>query len=97
MRQTFADLRRYEVTVDRPSDQSQHQPGSTPAIEIMTAKEVASLLKISVKTVYSYARRNMIPTYWKFQSNIRFEKRQILEWMKEANQAATPKSRRRVA
>jgi excisionase family DNA binding protein len=81
----------------QPSDELQYQPSSTPAIEIMTAKEVASLLKISAKTVYSYARRNMIPTYWKFQNNIRFEKRQILEWMKEANQADPPRSPRRVA
>jgi len=53
----------------------------------MTAKEVAAFLKISVKTVYSYASRNMIPTYWKFQSNVRFEKQQIIEWMKQKNQA----------
>ena len=80
-----------------PPAESQSKMSSTGEIEILTAKEVASLLKISVKTVYSYARRNMIPTYWKFQSNIRFEKQQILEWMKEANQAAPQKPRRRVA
>jgi excisionase family DNA binding protein len=80
-----------------PAEESQYQPSSTPTIEIMTAKEVASFLKISVKTVYSYARRNMIPTYWKFQNNIRFEKRQILEWMKEAKQADPYRSRSRVA
>jgi excisionase family DNA binding protein len=77
--------------------ESQSRLSSTAAIEILTAKEVASLLKISVKTVYSYARRNMIPTYWKFQSNIRFEKQQILEWMKETNQATLQKPRRRIA
>src|SRR5437667_1343882 len=49
----------------------------------MTAKEVATFLKISVKTVYSYARRNMIPMYWKFQTNVRFEKRQIIDWRRE--------------
>jgi len=63
----------------------------------MTAKEVASLLKISVKTVYSYARRNMIPMYWKFQSNVRFEKTQIIEWMKERNQGLSVKARGRAA
>jgi len=63
----------------------------------MTAKEVALFLKISVKTVYSYARRNMIPTYWKFQRSVRFEKRQIIEWMKEHNQAVTRKSGGRAA
>jgi excisionase family DNA binding protein len=83
--------------IRKPPDKSNDLPSSKPAIEILTAKEVALLLKISVKTVYSYARRNMIPTFWKFQSNIRFEKQQILEWMKEANQAAPLRTRRRVA
>ena len=83
--------------MNRKSDDSQCPSGSAPTVEIMTAKEVASFLKISVKTVYSYARRNMIPTYWKFQSNVRFEKRQILEWVKETNQATAKASRRRVA
>ena len=66
-------------------------------VEIMTAKEVATFLKISVKTVYSYARRNMIPMYWKFQTNVRFEKRQIIDWMREQNQAPRVASRERAA
>jgi predicted DNA-binding transcriptional regulator AlpA len=70
---------------------------SGDSIEIMTAKDVALFLKISVKTVYSYANRKMLPTYWKFQNNVRFEKRQIIEWMKEHNQAIQIKSRGRVA
>jgi len=66
-------------------------------IEIMTAKEVASFLKISVKTVYSYASRRMMPIYWKFQNNVRFEKQQILDWMRQNNQAVPTKAPRRVA
>jgi excisionase family DNA binding protein len=83
--------------VNRDGKESKCRICSAKSIEIMTAKEVASFLRISVKTVYSYARRNMIPTYWKFQNNVRFEKRQIVEWMKEYNQAAPLKPRRRVA
>ena len=83
--------------MNRKSEESQCPTCSAPMVEIMTAKEVASLLKISVKTVYSYARRNMIPMYWKFQSNVRFEKRQILEWVNETNQAPSKASRRRAA
>ena len=60
--------------------------GLLDGIEIMTAKEVAAFLKISTKTVYSYASRGM-PVYWKFQNNIRFEKHQIIDWMREHNQA----------
>ena len=65
---------------------------STDSIQIMTAKEVATFLKISIKTVYSYANRGMMPIYWKFQTNIRFEKHQIIAWMKENNQAAPIKT-----
>jgi excisionase family DNA binding protein len=80
--------------MNRNSDPSMPEDAS---IEIMTAKEVASFLKISVKTVYSYARRNMLPTFWKFQNNVRFERRQIIEWMKTRNQAIPLKSRRPAA
>ena len=61
-----------------PPDRPTSPEGS---VEIMTAKEVASFLKISVKTVYSYANRRMMPIYWKFQNNVRLEKQQIMEWM----------------
>jgi excisionase family DNA binding protein len=81
--------------MDGGSKESMSEPDRS--IEIMTAKEVASFLKISVKTVYSYARRNMLPTYWKFQNNVRFERRQILEWMKTRNQATPLKTRRPAA
>jgi predicted DNA-binding transcriptional regulator AlpA len=81
-----------------PNDAGSRCPtcGADP-IEIMKAKEVASFLKISVKTVYSYANRRMLPMYWKFQNNVRFEKRQIIEWMKEHNQAPRPKPHSRAA
>jgi predicted DNA-binding transcriptional regulator AlpA len=81
----------------RNSMESMSELGSDRSIEIMTAKEVASFLKISVKTVYSYARRSMLPTYWKFQNNVRFERGQILEWMKTRNQATPMKARKPAA
>ena len=37
----------------------------------MTAKEVEELLRIDVKTVYSYVKRGLLP-YVKIQSNVRF-------------------------
>ncbi len=72
-------------------------PDTHTSVEIMTAKEVASFLKISVKTVYSYASRRMMPIYWKFQNNVRFERQQILEWMRENNQAVPIRKTRRAA
>src|SRR6266478_4944926 len=50
--------------------------------ELLTAKEVEELLRIHVKTVYSYAQRGLLP-YVKIQSNLRFVKSEILKWMEE--------------
>jgi excisionase family DNA binding protein len=47
---------------------------------MFTAKELEALLKISRKTVYGYVRNGLIP-YVKFQSNVRFPKAEILQWI----------------
>jgi len=60
--------------------------GGTPAVvnpnELMTAKEVEELLRIDVKTIYSYVKRGLLP-YVKIQSNVRFLRPAILQWMEE--------------
>ena len=48
----------------------------------MTAKEVEELLRIDVKTIYSYVKRGLLP-YVKIQSNVRFLRSAILKWMEE--------------
>jgi predicted DNA-binding transcriptional regulator AlpA len=50
------------------------------APELMTARELEAMLKIDVKTIYSYVRRGLIP-YVKIQSNVRFLKQEILSWI----------------
>lgn len=40
------------------------------------------MLKIDVKTIYSYVQRGLIP-YVKIQSNVRFPKKAILYWIEE--------------
>ena len=50
--------------------------------ELMTAKDLESLLKIDVKTIYSYVERGLIP-YVRIQSNVRFLERQISDWIAE--------------
>jgi len=50
--------------------------------ELMTAKEVEELLRIDVKTIYSYVKRGILP-YVKIQSNVRFLRPAILQWMEE--------------
>jgi excisionase family DNA binding protein len=57
-------------------------PETSPgqAGEMFTAKELQQILKISVKTIYRYVQHGLIP-YVRIQSNVRFPKRQILEWI----------------
>ena len=58
--------------------------GSRHIPELLTAKELEALLKIDVKTIYSYVQRGLIP-YVKIQSNVRFVKEQIQEWVEQQN------------
>lgn len=50
--------------------------------DLLTAKDLERLLKIDVKTIYSYAQRGLLP-YVRIQSNLRFEKSEILRWIEE--------------
>jgi len=61
--------------------------------EMLTAKEVAKMLKISPKTIYRYTAEGKIP-YCKFESNVRFLKREILVWIEEHNYRPRPHGRR---
>ncbi len=58
------------------------KPQTAPAEELLTAKEVEELLRIDVKTIYSYVQRGMIP-YVRIQSNLRFVKAEVLAWVAE--------------
>jgi len=50
--------------------------------EIMTAKEVASYLKLHPLTVHRYAREGKIPAF-KIGTDWRFHKKHIERWIKE--------------
>jgi len=61
-----------------------HQAGSEDIPEMLTAKELEALLKIDQKTIYGYVQRGLIP-YVRIQSNVRFPKKQIAEWIEQQN------------
>ena len=65
-------------------DPRKRQSSSGYIPELLTAKELEALLKIDVKTIYSYVQRGLIP-YVKIQSNVRFVKEQIQEWIEQQN------------
>ena len=49
--------------------------------KMLTAREVAHILSMSEKTVYSYVSRNLIPHY-KIEANVRFRARDVANWLK---------------
>ena len=66
-----------------------HPTSSKDVPELLTAKELEGLLKIDVKTIYSYVQRGLIP-YVRIQSNVRFIKGQIHEWIEKQNYRPRP-------
>ncbi len=52
----------------------------TGSERLLTAKELAAILGISPKTVYSYVSRRMIPHY-KIEANVRFRGRDVADWL----------------
>ena len=50
--------------------------------KLLTVKELAGILSISQKTIYSYVSRNMIP-YVKIQSSVRFRPKHITSWLSQ--------------
>ena len=65
------------------------ETGLAQAAEMFTAQELQQLLKISVKTIYGYVQRGLIP-YVRIQSNVRFPKRQIQEWIERQSYQPRP-------
>jgi predicted DNA-binding transcriptional regulator AlpA len=61
--------------------------------ELMTAKAVEELLRIDVKTIYSYVKRGLLPDV-KIHSNVRFLRPAILQWMEERQYKPGSRSRK---
>lgn len=57
--------------------------------EFLTARQLEALLRIDVKTIYSYVQRGLIP-YVRIQSNLRFPKDEVRAWI--ARQSYSPHS-----
>ena len=47
---------------------------------ILTQKEVADMLKVSVKSVYNWRKRGL--PFYKRGSTVRFKEQEVLEWFK---------------
>ncbi len=64
--------------------------------KLMTAREVARILSISEKTVYSYVSRNLIPHY-KVEANARFRAKDVATWLKRHGPLAQTPAVRKAA
>ena len=53
-------------------------------IKLLTPKEVAEMLRVSVKTVYSWVNSGRIPYYKLAGSVVRFKEDEILKWIEES-------------
>ena len=51
-----------------------------PVAAMLTVRELGGVLKIDVKTIYSYVRKGLIP-YVRIQLNLRFIRKEILDWI----------------
>jgi excisionase family DNA binding protein len=63
-------------------DGNRRGPVSDDLPDMLTAKELEKLLKIDVKTIYSYVEKGIMP-YVRIESNLRFVRTEILEWIEE--------------
>jgi len=77
------------MTWSRPSTNNVHQADPLPAgEEILTAAEVADLLRIHPSTVYKLLRQGELPAF-KVGSNWRFLRTSIDEWLTSQSMKAS--------
>ena len=79
--------RRGPASADSPGGASESPDGDdvfdhlARCAKLLTAKELAALLGISPKTIYSYVAREIIPHY-RIAASVRFRARDIAEWLR---------------
>ncbi len=77
----WPDIRWITAELELAIGYIRHACGEPPP-GLMTAKELEAMLKIDVKTIYSYVQRGLVP-YVRIQSNVRFVKAQIIDWIRD--------------
>ena len=65
---------------------NQVQQKSEPQEELLTIKEAANLLHLSVPTLYSKNSKGEIPNVCKRGKRLYFSKQSLIEWIKEGRQ-----------
>ena len=61
-------------------DATHHERPAGVSAVFLTAKDLEGILKINRKTIWGYVRDGIIP-YVRIQSNVRFRRDEILDWI----------------
>jgi predicted DNA-binding transcriptional regulator AlpA len=56
---------------------------------LFTAQELSHILRLSPKTLYSYAERDLIP-HFKIETSVRFSGVEVAEWLRSRRHCAHP-------
>lgn len=78
------------MTTETPRTDDQHEEQQP---EVLTADEVAKLLRVNRKTVYAAFRQGEIPGGRRVGGTIRFSRARVLQWLNEGQECA-PRSPR---
>jgi predicted DNA-binding transcriptional regulator AlpA len=54
---------------------------------LLTAHELSHILRLSPKTLYSYAERDLIP-HFRIETSIRFSGTEVAEWLRSRRHSA---------
>lgn len=58
-------------------------PGINELPRVLTADEVASLLRVNIETIYRLARKGRMPGCRRVGRSLRFDRRVVLDWLAE--------------
>jgi|CXWL01.1.fsa_nt_gi excisionase family DNA binding protein len=73
--------------------QTENTANAEQLSEVLTADEVASLLRVSRKSVYTFFRKGEIPGGRRIGAALRFSRTRVLQWLAEGQERA-PRSPR---
>ena len=80
-------------TVEPIASETNNATSSTSRPEVMTADEVADLLRVNRKTVYAAFKKGEIPGGRRLGATIRFSRERVLQWLADG-QGCAPRSPR---
>ena len=78
-------------TVEPIASETNNTTTSTSPPEVLTADEVADLLRVNRKTVYAAFKKGEIPGGRRIGGTIRFSRDRVLEWLADG-QGCAPRS-----